>query len=139
MKITVYNKSQKWTKFEKEEWTIADKDHYGKAADWKKKNYTLKAYDGNTIVGTLRMELMAGVAYVIAIIVSNTQRKKGIGKMLMQKAEEIAVENGAHKIYLETVKDWEAFEFYKTLEYKTTRELADHYFHLDFVEMTKFL
>lgn len=139
MKITAYNKFTKWTKSELKEWSIADKEHYGHAVDWKKKYFTIKAYDDNTTVGTLRIELTAGVVYVIAIIISSRHRKKGIGKMLMQKAEEIAIENGAHKIYLDTVKDWEAFKFYKTLGYKITSDLPNHYFHLDFIEMTKFI
>ncbi len=55
------------------------------------------------------------------------------------KAEELAKENGAHKIYLETGKDWNTIEFYEPLGYKVSAELPDHYSHVDFVQMTKFL
>jgi len=139
MRITVSTKSKSWTSFEKREWEKADTEHYGKPLQWDKKDFKISAYEGKKIVGNLRMDIREGVAYVDAIIVAPENRGKGIGRQLMKEAEEIARKNKAHKIYLQTGKDWSSLPFYVELGYKVTSELPNHYHHVDFVEMTKLL
>jgi len=139
MKIVVINTPTSWTDFEKQEWPEVDKDHYGKALDWSKKLFLIEGLEKDKMVGALRMEIEVGVAYVNAIIVSKNKRGKGIGMALMEKAEEIARKNGAHKIHLITGKTWGTVVFYKRLGYKVAAQLPNHHFHVDFVDMTKFL
>ncbi len=139
MRITVSNKATKWSDFEKTEWAVADKEHYGHIIDWKKKDFVIKVFEGKNLVGTLRMDVVMGVAYIYAVIVSKIKRYKGIGRKLIEKAEKVAIENGAHKISLQTGKNWDAVRFYEKCGYKIMADLSNHFFHHHFVEMTKFL
>lgn len=139
MNINVATDNSGWTDFEKKEWAIVDAEHYGKPVVWTKKYFHLIAEKEGETVGSLRLEVSSGVAYVDAIIVGHDTVGKGVGKALMEKAEEIAREQQSHKIFLNTGKDWEAPKFYEKLGYKKSADLPNHYFHVDFIEMTKFL
>lgn len=63
----------------------------------------------------------------------------GIGKSLMDKAEELAIKEKMHKIYLETGKNWDVAEFYKKLGYEQTGVLPQHYQRQDYIILSKFL
>jgi ribosomal protein S18 acetylase RimI-like enzyme len=139
MRITVSTNSKSWTAFEKREWEKADIEHYGQPLKWDKKNFKISAYEGRKIIGNLRMDIREGVAYVDAIIVSPENRGKGVGNQLMKKAEELARKNKTHKIYLQTGEDWTSLFFYLKLGYEITSKLPNHYHHVDFVELTKYL
>ncbi len=136
--IVTKRKNKKIVDFEKKEWVQVDLEHYGKNWDWTKKIFRIAAVE-DQILGSLRMEIEAGVAYLNTLIVSSSQGKRGIGKTLLKKAERIAIENGAHKMYLVTGKTWDAVGFYEKLGYEKTGYLPNHYNHKDFIEMTKFL
>ena len=139
MHITVSETPKRWTAFEKKEWKKVELDHYGQFVDWKKEEYLIAATEKKQIVGTLRMSITAGVACFEALIVSEELRGQGIGKKLVLKAEETAKAHGAHKIYLQTGIPWSASNFYQKHGFTITSKLPNHYFHVDFVEMTNFL
>ncbi|MGI8420434.1 MAG: GNAT family N-acetyltransferase [Candidatus Levyibacteriota bacterium] len=139
MKINISTEATNWSKFEEKEWSVLDKEHYGRTFDWTKKQFKITISDDNNVVGSLVMGIVVGVAHIENIIVTKLYRRKGIGKMLIQKGEELAKENNAHKIYLETGKTWNLIAFYEPLGYKITADLPNHYAHVDFVQMTKFL
>lgn len=126
-------------KYHKKEWEEADKEHYGQKVSWRAKMYYLKAVEEGNLVGSLRMRIKAGVAHIEKLIVSKTNRRRGIGKKLMQQAEEIAKKNSTHKIDLITGKGWEAEDFYKSLGYQISAKLPKHSFKIDFVAFTKFI
>ena len=128
-----------WTDFEKREWKQADTDHYGQPLTWKKQSFLITAAENEEIIGTLRLNIQEGVAYVDAVIVAAANRGQGIGQQLMQEAERIAREKNAHKLYLQTGKDWGTLDFYRNLGYDISSELPNHFHQVDFVEMTKFL
>ena len=77
------------------------------------------------------------VCYIKEIIVAVKYRKKGIGKELVEKAEEIAKQHGAHISYLTTGVDWNERKFYETLGYVKTADLKNHYLGKDFIHLTK--
>ena len=139
MKISISTKSPAWTKFEKEEWKVADLKHYGQTPNWKKTKFKIAATNNRKNIGVLRMEVQNGVAYVEALIVGQKVRGKGIGKELLLIAEKVAIENGAHKIYLQTGKSWDSVDFYTRTGYVISGEFPNHYFHADFIVMSKFL
>ncbi len=143
MKIKITKKGSKGLEeFHKKEWAHEDLAHYGKPTpweSWKSKHFTLEIYDNNEIAGSLVFVIIADVAYIDMFIVARKKRNKGIGKLLLNKTEEIAKKHNAHKIYLHTGENWEATTFYKSLGYKKTGDLPNHFFHKDFIEMTKFL
>lgn len=125
--------------FEKKEWEFADIEHFGREIDWKKDKRVLIASENNEVLGVLELTIQSGVMHVEGLIIKHNCYGKGIGKSLMQKAEEIAANNNLHKIYLETGKNWKATKFYDSLGYKVTGELPNHMEHQDYIEYTKFL
>lgn len=140
MQINVSPKgSKKLKEFNKREWPVADNEHYGQVLDWKEEHFVLEAVEQKAIVGTLGFKIEVGVAYIGTLVVAHEKRGKGIGKSLLKKAEAIAKEKNVHKIYLVTGKGWDAEKFYTALGYSVTGELPNHYFHKDFIELTKFL
>lgn len=125
--------------FDKKEWKIYDVLHFGKSIKWDTKFYYLKAEDKSGILGTMELKIEGGVGKINTILVGNKSQRKGVGKALMQKADELTKENNGHKMFLITGKNWEAVKFYKALGFEKTGELRDHYFHVDFIEMSKFI
>lgn len=69
-------------------------------------NIVLVAEDEGTVVGVMTARVMwvihhdAPLAYLTALIVLDSARGKGIGSMLLQRAESWAKHKGAHKISL---------------------------------------
>lgn len=140
MNIKILSKTSKKLKdFNKREWPEANVEHFGHNEDWNTKHYILDAYDGPNLIGTLGIKIEAGVAYIGTMLVGKDQRRKGVGKQLMEKAKEIAKKNKAHKIYLQTGINWQSIYFYKKLGYKITGKLLNHYFNQDFIELTLFI
>lgn len=125
--------------FVKKEWEIADREHYGKAIDWKKQTLFITAIENKQLIGLLELTYDAGVMYIQEVIVAHTHHNNGIGTMLMLKAEDIAKKEKLHKIYLETGKDWSACKFYEKLGYIKTGELPKHSMGKDYVHYSKFL
>lgn len=132
-------KREEVKKFNEREWHGVDVEHYGRAVDWNDKGFIFKAEENGEIVGTISGEHTSGVVYVDYIIVAQDKRKRGIGKLLMDKVEEFARSFNAHKLHLMTGKDWKANEFYKSLGFKKIADLPFHHFKKDFVIYEKFL
>ena len=141
MKLKILRKKTEDVKnFDIREWKIADKEHFDSPTNWKEEKYYLLALDEKgKIIGTLGMEIEAGTAHVKTLIVSKDKQRQGIGKRLMEKAEKLSRKHRAHKVYLETGKDWQAAKFYKSLGYKITAALPMHHFKNDYVMFSKFL
>lgn len=125
--------------FDKDEWKQYDFEHFGKDVIWDTVFYYVEAEEDNRIVGTMELKIEAGIGKVTTLLVAKSNQRKGVGKALMQKAEEITKQQNGHKLFLTTGKTWEALKFYQTIGFQITGELRDHYFHVDFVELTKFL
>jgi len=125
--------------FNEKAWHSVDLEHYGRRVEWKERKFRFKALDGKRIVGTISGKFESWVLHIGALIVDKDERKKGIGKALMQKAEEFGARFGAHKIYLQTGKNWEERKFYESIGYKRETDLPNHYFNKDFVAYSKFL
>jgi GNAT superfamily N-acetyltransferase len=119
-------------------WRSVDMEHYGKVTDWVTREYAFKALDGDEVVGTIIGAFEAGVLHINSMLVREDQRGKGIGKMLMEKAENFGKDLGAHKAHLNTGRDWEARKFYEALGYKMVTVLPNHHFGKDFVIYEKF-
>ena len=116
-----------------------DFEHFGKLVEWKERKFRFKAMDDGRIVGTISGKFESGVLRISTIIIDESERGKGIGIVLMQKAENFGIKLGAHKVWLETGADWKARQFYESLGYKKEAGLPDHYFHHDFVIYSKML
>lgn len=138
--IKISESNWKETKaFGDKEWPFANLEHYGSKVDYNQKDFIFKATENNKIIGTIKGSHEAGVIYISYLIVAHDRKGQGIGKLLTQEAEDFGKKLGAHKVYLQTGKGWEAEKFYQKLGYKKTAILKNHHFHKDFVIYEKFL
>ncbi len=136
------NGSEKLDEFYRKEWTTADKKHYGREVlweSWTPRNFTIEACNDDEIIGALSFTIHQDVSVIELFITAEKHRGEGVGKLLVEKVEEISKENHVHKIYLQTGKDWEEVGFYEKFGYVKTGDLPNHYLHSDYIEMTKFI
>ncbi len=99
----------------------------------------LKAYERKEILGTMELKVEGGVGAIKTLLVSYQNHRLGIGRKLMHEAEQITKRNNGHKLFLTTGKNWDALHFYKALGFEQTGVQKNHYFDVDFVEMSKFI
>src|SRR4030065_86225 len=112
--IKISRASKKSTKdFNEKEWRNVDIAHYGKRVDWKEHKFRFKATEDGKLVGVISGKYEAGVIYIGSVITAEKARGKGIGTMLIQKAEEFGKKYGAHHIWLITGKEWSERKFYE--------------------------
>lgn len=137
--VTSETKTKEMLDFSEKEWAIADTEHFGKSGRWEEKHIYISAVDGDKVVGMLHYLLSAGVMEIVTLIVSHDRRKQGVGASLIQEAERIAKEKGAHKLYLITGKGWDSNEFYQKLGFAQISELKNHFLKKDFIEFSKFI
>ena len=141
MKITQLDHKDKdiTTKLDKA-WRSVDLKHYGREIDeWKVEEIFLYVGSKESPTGYLFANVQMGVCYISELVVVESQRGKGIGKLLMNRAEHIAIEKGAHNIYLTTGKNWDERKFYEKLGYQKTADLKNHFLGEDFIHLTKTL
>ena len=141
MRITVLkHKTWRIPKIFQKEWDKLDIEHFGREIkDKKPKEFVIKAQIGKEVAGFAKVRLFLGVGKIREIIVKEKFRGRGVGKALLEKAEEIFRENKAHKMVLETGKHWKARKFYEKLGFKVSAILKAHYGGVDFVVMEKAL
>lgn len=120
-------------RFSNKEWPKLDMLHYGRSTRWISKNFYFKLIEKRKIIGIVTGDFKGGVVYVEELIVMEKDRKRGIGKKLMDKIISYGKQNKAHKIYLFTGIDWPANSFYKQLGYEKIGYLPNHYLNHDFV------
>ena len=85
----------------------------------------LFAYDdGGTIVGGLFGTTQFAWLKVDIMAVAEAARGAGIGRALLQRAEDLARERGCTKAYVDTM-DYQAPGFYQKLGYRVTGTLED--------------
>lgn len=126
--------------FEDSEYPLVDKEHFGnQLPNFNNSSHTLVMKDGDSIAGYITIDIKLGIAYINSLLIGKNYRRKGIGKQLVAKAEAKARSLGAHKIWLETGRGWDAKQFYEALGYMVRTILPDDAGHQDFVLMDKML
>ena len=87
----------------------------------------LAAEVGGRVVGCVTVHLFQSLhaseptAWLTAVIVDEDVRGKGVGSALVRRAEEWAMQHGAHRISLTSaLRRKEAHEFYKARDYEHT-------------------
>lgn len=121
------------------EWIKFTHEHYGKDTEWFEKSFRFKATENKLVVGTIDCKIEPGVLYISALMVKECYRGKGIGKLLINKAEEHAKKYGVHRSWLFTGEDWENRSFYEKIGFKYIATFPDFYFHKTFVAYTRLI
>lgn len=94
----------------------------------------LVAWEGDRIIGTgALVPRENSTAEIVRMSVAADQRRKGIGKQILQKLYEQAKHDGYKRIVLETTETWtEVIAFYQRFGFQITHYLdGDVYFSLD--------
>ena len=121
--------------FSEREWKRFDRQLGYK---WNAKRYTFCAYDGKKVVGCAEVGMNGGAAYLRRIIVAESQRGRGIGRLLLDKFERFAKAKKCHVAYLDTSEvHKEALKFYRRNGYRVIARLKDNKFHLDWYSLAK--
>jgi ribosomal protein S18 acetylase RimI-like enzyme len=112
--------------------------HYEESM-WEEHGHTLAAYESGRIVGAVVLKIEAGLGKVTQIIIAADHRNEGIGRALMDRAEEICRRQGCHKLSLKTYWHSEAQRFYQKQGYVIEGVLRRDLHGLDMCQMCKFL
>jgi predicted GNAT family N-acyltransferase len=78
-------------------------------------------YDNEEPVGAARLRVLDGIGKLERICVLSSSRKNGAGKLLVNKLEEIAIEQGVSKLKLNA--QTHAIPFYERLGYETVSDV----------------
>lgn len=119
------------------EWHKVDLPHYGKDIEWVEKKFKFKAMENKKLIGLVSGKYESGIIYISTIITKENYRGKGIGGLLVKRAEEFGKKFKAHKMWLITGKNWSENIFYKKIGFKKIGNLPNFYLHQDFVLYTK--
>lgn len=130
---------KEFEKISEKMWRDEDIEHYGKPVNWTIKDFIFKATDDSKIIGRIDGKIEAGVMFIDSLIVDKNHRGLGVGKKLVEAVETFGKEQKAHKVYLFTMQEWRASEFYVRLGYKKTGNLPKHYLKRDFIIFSKIL
>src|SRR5512135_2367108 len=85
--------------FNESEWNLVNDEHFGRGTRWNETPFRFKAVEGGKTVGLIFGKHESGTIYVSNIIVAKDKRKQGIGRKLIEKAEEFGKKFGDHKIW----------------------------------------
>lgn len=124
--------------FKKKEWAYADKEHYGDTPpDLTKYEYTYVVKEQGKIVGAIDILVDTGVLSIESLLVAKDAQRKGIGSLLVKKAEQEAKKHQCHKIWIVTGNDWTAKKLYESLGYTVRCVLPTYFDGKDFVILDK--
>ena len=89
-------------------------------------NFSVFARDNDgRITGGLRATCFWNTLHIELTWVSKDARGKGVGCVMVKKAEQFAIENGFEQALLETT-DWQAKPFYEKLGYQLMATLPEY-------------
>lgn len=106
---------------------------------WHEQRHEFAATIGGTVVGVLGLRIAASLAHVDSLIVAPEQRRTGIGRALLERAEAVANYYNCHKMTLEVPAARPPRAFFEACGYKLEAILPQHTWKLDVAVMRKFL
>ena len=106
---------------------------------WHEQSHEIAALLGGEIVGVLALRIAASLAHVESLIVAPQERRRGVGRALLVRAETLANYYNCHKVTLETAADSPAQTFFEACGYKLEAILPQHTWKLDVAVLRKFL
>jgi GNAT superfamily N-acetyltransferase len=106
---------------------------------WHEQTHEVVARADGRILGALRLRIAASLGHVDALYVEPAQRRRGIGRLLVSRAEEISNYYNCHKMTVPVFHDGTAQAFFASCGYHVDAVIPQHTFKLDVALMRKFL
>jgi ribosomal protein S18 acetylase RimI-like enzyme len=106
---------------------------------WHEQVHDVLARDDGAIAGALRLRIAASLGHVEALYVAPAQRKRGIGRLLLSRAEELSNYYNCHKMSVAVFHDNAAQAFFQRCGYVVEAVIPQHTFKLDVALLRKFL
>lgn len=106
---------------------------------WHEQSHDLIARDGGETLGALRLRIAASLGHVESLYVLPAQRRRGLGRLLVSRAEEIANYYNCHKVTVPVFHDHAAQAFFQACGYVVEAVIPQHTFKLDVALLRKFL
>ena len=106
---------------------------------WHEQRHEIAAMRDGDVVGVLTLRIAASLAHVDSLIVAAAERRLGVGRALLARAEDLGKYYNAHKVTLEAPAGSDAERFFEACGYKIEAVLPQHTWKLDVAVMRKFL
>ncbi|MBV9439231.1 MAG: GNAT family N-acetyltransferase [Candidatus Eremiobacteraeota bacterium] len=106
---------------------------------WHEQTHDLLAREADHVAGALRLHVAASLGTVDALYVLPTYRRRGVGRLLLARAEELANYYNCHKVSVAVLHDGAAQHFFASCGYKVDAVIPQHTFKLDVALLRKFL
>jgi GNAT superfamily N-acetyltransferase len=104
---------------------------------WMAGRCVIRAERDGSLVGVASGSIYAGVAHLSELMVAADERNGGLGARLLAAFEEWAVQQGAHKMTLNTRHGGPAQPFYERHGWRIGHVLENHYHCRDYATMVK--
>jgi GNAT superfamily N-acetyltransferase len=106
---------------------------------WHEQQHDVAAREGGELLGVLRLRIAASLGHVDALYVVPEQRRRGVGRLLVSRAEELSNYYNCHKITVPVFHDGAAQRFFAACGYVVEAVIPQHTFKLDVALLRKFL
>ncbi len=106
---------------------------------WHEQTSEIVATVDGAIVAALRTRIAASLAHVEALYVEPNHRRRGIGRALLERCEQIANYYNCHKVSAGVFDGGAALQFFEACDYRVEAVLPQHTFKLDVAMVRKFL
>lgn len=106
---------------------------------WHEQQHDVAAREGGELLGVLRLRIAASLGHVDALYVVPEQRRRGVGRLLVSRAEELSNYYNCHKMTVPVFHDGAAQRFFAACGYVVEAVIPQHTFKLDVALLRKFL
>jgi GNAT superfamily N-acetyltransferase len=106
---------------------------------WHEQQHDVVAREDGQLAGVLRLRIAASLGHVEALYVVPAQRRRGIGRLLVSRAEELSNYYNCHKMTVPVFHDHAAQRFFAACGYVVEAVIPQHTFKLDVALLRKFL
>ena len=124
-------------------WKAHDRDWRTELWDfrvvWHEQSHDLVARAGGEIAGALRLRIAASLGHVEALYVLPAQRRRGLGRLLVSRAEDVSNYYNCHKMTVPVFNGRAAQKFFVACGYAVEAVIPQHTFKLDVALLRKFL
>ena len=106
---------------------------------WHEQQHDVVAREQGELAGALRLRIAASLGHVDALYVVPEQRRRGVGRLLVSRAEELSNYYNCHKVTVPVFHDGAAQRFFAACGYVVEAVIPQHTFKLDVALLRKFL